>query len=276
MLIDSFTPDWLDDLDARAEAYERSGQTLLLLDGAFIPGIHNRIAKALPADEQLNFLFQPLPGWRDAVRDVSPFIFQFDRTNSWLKRVLNECSGWPMITAIETHEPMDAFSQRLSRWCVVQAAGQYINLRFPDTRRLADIYRVMTDDQRADLFGPSEHCAYINREGMWAHIRLKNEALPQNLQPELTADQFNELLNCSEGDSLLAQLDWHLTNATGVTRSTQYRTVCTAIVFGKSQNLDRNDLFRWCDFNLKHVSSKHDLPHLFATWQAEKTSNQVG
>lgn len=234
MLIDTYAAEWFDELGA-------SGSTYLLLDGAFIPGFHKRF------DEEAIFLFQPLPGWRDAVREVSPFIIRFDSKSQRLKQALKECNGWPMISAFKTREPLNDFAERLSRWCVVEAGGQHINLRFPDTRRLPDIYRVMSDEQRSDMFGPAEHCVYLGRDGLWRHIALDTKIQASPVEQKLTDTQFEELLSCSEGDSMLAQLERRLALNNDMPRSAQYSAVCAAIALGKAQKLERNDLLDLCE-----------------------------
>lgn len=276
MLIDSYTSDWLDGLDSIAQAYGHSGHTYLLLDGAFVPGIHKRFAQALPADGTLKFLFEDLPGWRNEVRDVSPFVIRYDRANTRLKQVLNECSGWPMISAICTPELFDPFASRLSRWCVVNAAGQYINLRFPDTRRLPDIYSVLSDEQRTDMFGLAVLCAYVGRDGKWNRNELAAGDQASDKQPELTAAQFDALVNCSEADSVLAQIGPRSAVAKVVGKSKQYITVCAAIALAKERKLKRRDLLSWCEFSLEQSGSNEALPGLFQAWHSELTSNQIG
>jgi len=234
MLIDAFTPDWLDKLEAAGPAY-------LLLDGAFIPAIHKRFGN------DVRFLFEHLPGWRDAVRDVSPFMFRFDGRSLAQKQALNECSGWPMISAIRTSESLDTLAQRLARWCVVQAAGQHINLRFPDTRRLPDIYGVLCAEQRADMFGPAVRYSYLGRDGVWNHIALDGKVQPSQGEPKLSDEQFNELLVSSEGDSMLAQLERRSVSNSSIARSAQYSAVCAAIALGKAQKLARNEMLDLCE-----------------------------
>ncbi len=233
MLIDAYTPGWLDELQSSGRAY-------LLLDGAFVPGIHKRFGN------EVIFLFEHLPGWRDAVRDVSPFIFPFDGTNLPHKQALSECSGWPMISAIRTSDSLETLAQRMARWCVVQAGGQHINLRFPDTRRLPDIYRVLSEEQRADMFGPAERCSYMGRDGVWCHIALDGKVPPSPVEPKLSDAQFEELIASSEGDSMLAQLERSASNSS-IPRSAQYSAVCTAIALGKAQKLERYDMLDLCE-----------------------------
>jgi hypothetical protein len=276
MLIDAYAEGWLDELDSFAAAHQASGNTVLLLDGAFVPGIHKQFSRALSADDGLAFLFQELPGWRDAVRDVSPFVIKYEIANPQLKQALEKCGGWPMVSAICTTEPVHAIAQRLARWCVVQAAGQHINLRFPDTRRLADICGVLTDEQRADMFGPAKHCIYMRRNGKWGRIALDGIAPPLDMEPKLTGLQFDKLLEFSEGDSILAQLEGRSAIASGMSRSSQYDSVCAALGIGKAKNLDRRDLVNWCEFSLTSAAPDQTKSDLFAIWHSEQTANQVG
>lgn len=275
MLVDSFEKDWLERLDSITEENQRFGKTFLLLDGAFIPGIHRRFSLALQASEKLNFLFEDLPGWREAVRDVSPFVIEYGRANVRLKQALNECSGWPMVSALCTPEPEVSFIQRLARWCVVEAAGQNINLRFPDTRRLPDIYSVLTDEQRADMLGPAGHCSYMGRDGRWLHIALSSQDQESNMQPKLTAAQFEALVACSEGDSVLAQLESRNAHVGERPLSAQYQKVCNAIALAKMRKLERRDMLNWCEFSLEQTVSDDGLAGLFDAWHSERISNQI-
>ena len=142
MLIDSFAEDLaLVELDPSLEHY-------LLIDGAFVPRLHRKVA-----DDRKRLLFEPLPGCTDETKDVSPFLTRLDSAG---RKLLQSCDRWPMVSLIETRESLDELSERLSAWCVVEADGDRFNFRFADTRRLPAIYRSLNQTQRGQFAGPAE------------------------------------------------------------------------------------------------------------------------
>lgn len=274
MLIDRFTPDWLDVLDSFATA-KQGENTYLLIDGAFVPGIYKRISQVQPKDGQPVLLFESLPGCDQEVLDYSPFVILYDRANTMLKKALDECSGWPMISAVSTTESLLALAQRLAVWCVIDAAGQYINLRFPDTRRLPDIYAVLTVEQRISMFGPGAHITYIGRDGKWNYVTLAEGTPSSSTPPRLTTAQFDALVACSQGDSVLTQLESRGFKARASFRSPQYQLICAAIGLAKSVQLQHEDLLVWCRFSLESTVSVAALPELLRLWESSRRPGQV-
>lgn len=147
MLVDPYDARWLDRLGASDGGTAETGATYLLIDGVFIPGLHRRFKAVMPSTLMPSLLFEGIPSCSDRTRDVSPFLVPFQSANSRFVALLRECSGWPMICAIETAESQGELTERLAAWCVVEVDGQRFNFRFPDTRRLPAIFCALSADQ---------------------------------------------------------------------------------------------------------------------------------
>jgi hypothetical protein len=201
MLIDAFAQDWLDDLDARAEQIAPSHLLYLLLDGAFVPGLH----KMLALDRKVS-LFESLPGCTEQAVDVSPFLTPFHPADKTLRSLLRRCSRWPMVSVIGTPEPLEQLAARLSAWCVVEADGQRFNFRFPDTRRLPAIFSTLNPKQRALFAGPAQRWSYMGRDGHWCELQVESSGTEIAADPILDEHQFAILVGDSEADELMVLL----------------------------------------------------------------------
>jgi hypothetical protein len=207
MLIDKFPDNWLEELDQLATRLNDGSSLYLLLDGVFVPGLHRAIRAALPTETAPQLLFEGLPGCNDDTRDVSPFLFSYLPENLKLRKALLRCDGWPMVHAITTPQTLQALSQRLAEWCIVEADGQRFNLRFADTRRLPGIFMNLSEEQRAHFVGPSTAWHTIGRDGHWQPM----DGLPQApaakpLDSRLTTAQFCAMVGDGEADGILTIL----------------------------------------------------------------------
>jgi hypothetical protein len=137
-------------------------------------------------------LFEGLPGFNSATRDVSPFVVTYAPENANLRSMLDACSAWPMVSAITTTESAAELALRLSAWCVVEADGQYLNFRFPDTRRLPDILANLDANQFAEFSGPATEWRYIDRSGKWKCMALTPHHVPPAVDPRLTEHENNQ------------------------------------------------------------------------------------
>jgi hypothetical protein len=171
MLTDPYTERWLERLSVPTEAEN----LYLLVDGAFVHGLHRHMKAAVPSADAPRLLFEELPGCNDKTRDVSPFLIRYHATNPALDALLAKCSGFPMISAIETVEGQLDLAERLAAWCVVQLDGQFFNFRFPDTRRLPGIFAALTPHQQSQLTGPASRWSYIDRSGLWRELAVSGK-----------------------------------------------------------------------------------------------------
>jgi hypothetical protein len=201
MLIDAFDEDWLDILCQRAAELPASQGMYLLLDGAFVPRLHQRLGK-----ERKEILFALFSGCTEDAKHVSPFLTPFTPDDKVLKRVLMHCNRWPMVSVITTDEPMEQLAGRLAAWCVVEADGQRFNFRFPDTRRLPAIFKALTPAQRAQIIGPAMCWQLIDRDGRWRELEIGNPVKGIVTQPELNERQFALLVSDSKSDEMLMLL----------------------------------------------------------------------
>lgn len=205
--VDDYAPDWQAWLDHRLDE-PGDHRWHLLLDGVFYPGLWQRLSQARKPGTPAVALFRFLAGCSDEALQASPLVVEFQAGDTVLRRMLGACSGRPMVTLIKTSETATQLADRLSRWCVVDAAGTYFNFRFTDTRRLPTVARVLRAEQRADLLGPATEWHCVNRQGCWERLPLSPENPAESTQtaPSLNEAQFAELVSDSEADEILALL----------------------------------------------------------------------
>jgi hypothetical protein len=201
MLIDAFNENFLDLLDTRAAEVSAPNRLYLLIDGAFVPGLHKTLTS-----ECKSLLFASLPGCNDQAADASPFLTPYVPRDKRIRSLLRRCSGWPMLSVIETPESLTQLCARLSAWCVVEADGQRFNFRFPDTRRLPAISRTLDPSQRAQFAGPVVHWSYLSRQGRWDELDVIGTSAEPASNPVLSDQQFAALVDDSRADELLVLL----------------------------------------------------------------------
>jgi hypothetical protein len=235
MLIDAFTPNWQDRLtDMR--------QPFLLIDGAFLPALYREVRKAGP----VTLLFEHLPGCTDTTRAVSPFLVTYSSSSISLKRSLAKCSGWPMLSAIETLESMEELATRLAAWCIVENDGQRFNFRFPDTRRLPALFDSLSPAQRGSLAGPASRWSYIGRDGTWYELALAESAQAVAERPFLDDDQFAAMVGDSEVDETILLLR-DRRPLPDQRPSERYAIVSAARRVAVVSRLDRDLILDWCE-----------------------------
>lgn len=246
MLIDTYEENWLAGLNERVAQLDGLTKIYLLIDGVFIPGFYRQVRKALPAAE-MRLLFETLPACSDKVRDVSPFLLPYDAELYGLGKVLRQCSGSPMVSAIETGETLLQLADRLAAWCVIYSDGQRFNFRFPDTRRLPGIFAALHPDQRAQLAGPAKRWSYIDRAGSWKElpVPMLDSAIAQE-RPELDDVQFGMMVGDNEADSMLVRISrrQHLPDRKP---SHLHAAISQALRVAEAQALEPDLLLEWCE-----------------------------
>lgn len=279
MLIDKFQDQWLDRLNVHADGAKGASNTYLLIDGVFIPGFYRLVNAALPTSVASTLLFESLPACSDSTRAVSPFIAPYVTSNTRLQNLLRRCSGWPMVSAVVTTENQTDLTARLAAWCVVEADKSRFNLRFPDTRRLAGIYEVLTAKQRMELSGPATHWSYVDRYGTWAELNVTATTCSMTDRPELDSNQFDRLVGASEVDEIIARLANRGYVITGRVSHT-YTTVEIALHSAKVAGLDPGLNVDWCEGCLAKGASdsESEIGMRLAQWrssghQTEETSS---
>ncbi|NHQ91343.1 DUF4123 domain-containing protein [Janthinobacterium lividum] len=258
MLIAPYADGWQAHLDTLArEATQGQARLYLLLDGAFLPELHRKLAALSPS-----LLFEALPGCTDATRDVSPLLLAYSAPFSappeapWLAR----CSGWPMLSAIATRESQAELASRLAAWCIIEADGQRFNFRFPDTRRLPAIHAALTPEQQAQLAGPAFSWSYIARDGHWRQLPvLRQDSAHAERPVVLSEQQFASLVTDSEADEILAMLHErghdHRQDRHGA-----YLLVAQALAAIAGEPLDTYDKADWCERWLRRGASAEAVP----------------
>jgi hypothetical protein len=263
MLIDPFNENFLDELDMRAAELAAPDKLYLLIDGAFVPGLHKSLAT-----ESKSLLFASLPGCNEETSDASPFLVPYAPQDKRMRRLLRRCSGWPMLSLIETPETLAQLSVRLAAWCVVEADGQRFNFRFPDTRRLPAIFQTLDATQRAQFAGHVKCWSYVGREGRWVELDVVGANAQVAGGPVLGDSQFAALVDDSRPDELLMVLSDRGFDMRG-RPSLNHARIAAALRAAFSAALANEDLVAWCAWFWQHAESYQDCaaPEAFHLWR---------
>ena len=264
MLIEPFVAGWMDELCVRARELSSGQQLHLLIDGAFVPGLH----RTIHPDRKV-MLFASLPGCSAEALDLSSFVTPFDPEDPTVRRMLHRCSGWPMVSVIQTHEDMKQLAARMAAWTVIEADGQRFHLRFADTRRIPAIVQVLNPGQRAQLLGPATSWACITRSGAWQEIRLDGTDSDLAESPSLDTRQFGLLVEDSRIDEMLA-LFMQRHPGPSMPALQRYDVLLLALQVAKKEGLTEPAMLDWCEFAWREDKAKtgSTLASRFAQWQA--------
>jgi hypothetical protein len=243
MLIDPYQTNWHAELLAQSRQLPDGAQLVLLIDGAFVPGLFRH----LTSSSEPVLLFERLPGCNDKVRDVSPFLVPFASGNQALHRVLERCEGLPMLSAIVTSDSIDVLAERLAAWCTVATGGDYFNFRFPDTRRLPAIFAVLMPQQQRELAGNALSWHYIARNGGWAALPIDHSgpAAGTTVNARLSEAQFARLIEDSEADEIWVRLQYGWAVWDGLP-SERYYLLSQVVQIARKHQLGNTATFRWC------------------------------
>jgi hypothetical protein len=271
MLIDKFEDRWLDQLNAQADRAADTSRTFLLIDGVFIPGFYRMINVALRLPDVVSLLFESLPACSEKTKSVSPFVAPYSSSNRELQNLLGQCSGWPMVSSVETTESHADLTARLEAWCVVEADKSNFNLRFPDTRRLGGIFEVLTAEQRLELCGPATRWSYIDRHGSWAELAVPRAPSAMADRPKLDRNQFSQLVSASDADEVVGILAIRGYGAQG-RPSSVYSAVSVALRVAKLAGLDAASKVDWCEGCLAQGFSENqsEVEMRLAHWRASR------
>ncbi|NNG22764.1 DUF4123 domain-containing protein [Telluria aromaticivorans] len=265
MLIDSFSLDCIEKLRSRASNLPPAYSIYMLVDGAFREGIH----KIFP-DEEKRILFDLLPSCSTKTRDVSPFLIGFNPLDKRIGVLLGRCSGWPMVSAIETTESLSVLSIRLAAWCIVEADSSRFNFRFADTRRIPAIFRVLTSKQKASFLGPAANWSFIRRDGEWEIIVIREQSYqphPPISDPCLEISQFNALIEDSRADEILAVMAYR-GEKPGRASGRIWGSIVAALKISVRANLTDVDTVEWAIWyaNNHHDEVEAKLPIMLQEW----------
>jgi hypothetical protein len=263
MLIDTFEENFFNKLDMRAAELAAPNKLYLLIDGAFVPGLHKTLASELKS-----LLFASLPGCNDETADASPFLTPYAPQDKRIRRLLRRCSGWPMVSLIETPESLAQLSARLSAWCVVEADGMRFNFRFADTRRLPAIGQTLGPEQRAQFVGPATRWSYVNRKGRWNVLDVTGASAEPASNPVLNDRQFATLVDDSLADELLVMLG-DRGYEVGKHPSISHARMAAALHAAVSADLADDDLHVWCTWFWQYAEAQDNCAatEAFQTWR---------
>jgi hypothetical protein len=268
MLIDPYQTNWHAELLGQSRQLPDGAQLVLLIDGAFVPGLFRHLSKT----SEPALLFERLPGCNDKVRDVSPFLVPFASGNQALHRVLERCEGLPMLSAIVTSDSIDVLAERLAAWCTVATGGDYFNFRFPDTRRLPAIFAVLMPQQQRELAGNALSWHYIARNGAWAALPIdySGPAAGTTVNARLSEAQFARLIEDSEADELWVRLQYGDDTWDGLP-SERHDLLKEAVQVARQHNLDDIATLTWCAklMAMGATGNQVTVGHVFLNFQKE-------
>ncbi|BAK75953.1 mitochondrial ribosomal protein L55-like protein [Pseudogulbenkiania sp. NH8B] len=185
-----------------------AGHHYLLLDGVLKPKLLHKLNKTgLP---WLSVFTQSQNGPVELMA-ASPLLLEWF-PSYWLEicKLLEFCDGLPMVSVWHSPEELPQLAARLYPWCVVDADGSFFNLRYPDTRRLLDLDRILNEEQRGQFFGPAWHCLLPNRNGKgWLALEMARFAGQVAEKVALSTSQTRQLIRGAETDEVLYQLHFH-------------------------------------------------------------------
>lgn len=264
MMIDPYNETWPAQLEEKLKQMRDGANMYLLIDSAFVPGLF----RSRELEGKIALLFEALPACSEAARDVSPFLVPVECVTRSLAWLLNKCSGWPMVSAVETTESLTELCSRLAAWCVIEVDNQRFNFRFPDTRRLPKIFATLTPQQRVELTGPASQWSYIGRDGHWNQLNVDGAAAEVAAQPVLDDAQFCALVGDSEPDEVLVQLAYQGFEPTGLP-SLHHAIVCMALRIADVGKLVQELRVDWCEFVLKNQKTlnESDAESSLAEWR---------
>lgn len=250
MLINSFMQGFTESLCHRMDEVSSNCVLYLLVDGAFVNGIHR-----LVSEDKKRIFFEKFPSCGDETKAVSPFLVKFDPDDRKQRNLLDRCNGWPMVSVIETPESFDELFGRLATWCIVEAEGSLFNFRFADTRRLPTIVRVLTNEQKKCFLGSTKRWSYIGRDGKWNDLNLRLEyesVIPdETLVPSLTNSQFGTLVEDSRADELLATMAYRGDHPQ-CTYFQRWKSICMALTVAAAAGLDDPVADAWAIWFVKN------------------------
>lgn len=201
-LIDPPATGWLDWLREHALT-AAPAHTVILLDGAFLPGMRTR----LEACASCVALFEHGTAATAEALDVSPLLIDFDPEHTALHTCLADTSGLPALSVLRSTVPATLLADSLAAWCLVDIDGTPFNFRFADTRRQPAILRTLDDAQRTHMLGPVTQWHCLGRDGHWHALPLGERKVSQPaLRTALTTSQVAALLRDAEADEYLALL----------------------------------------------------------------------
>jgi len=216
-------------------------------------------------------LFASLPGCSDEALDLSSFLMPCDPEDRSVQRTLHRCSGWPMVSIIQTHEDVKQLAARMAAWTVIEADGQRFHLRFADTRRIPAIVQVLDPKQRAQLLGPATSWVCIARSGVWQEIRLDGADTDLAESPSLDTRQFGLLVEDSRIDEMLA-LFMQRHSGPSLPALQGFKAVSLALQVAEKERLTEPAMLDWCEFLWREGQAETPSTSAvkFASWQAAR------
>ena len=210
-LIDHYSNDWEErtvSIIRKWLSHESSPHIYLLLDAAFRHETAIQLVRKLLPDAGWRSLYQDAPNTSERILAASPLLLTLNEDNLHiLEAVAKETTGKPMLSMIVSRESMEHLWLRLSGFRIVTVQNTRYVLRLSDTRRLPEIFTMLTNEHRASLTGGILEWRYIGRDGLWHKMDIapiSAASTPRLSRPlEFKNSQLATLLEMNRIDAFL-------------------------------------------------------------------------
>ena len=212
-MIDKHQPGWTDALfidGPLAPPADNRLRRYALMDCVFAPACYRFIKHQIDS-AQWRSLYADAPGASEEVVAHSPILLDIGMVDkSILERLLRQTDALPMLSFLHSVESLEVLADRMRRWCVIDADGQHFVLRFPDTRRLPDVLKVLSAEQLDQFIGAGTAWHFRGRDASWHAFAAPDAPAPMEsataAPPALTGAQCAALIAASEPDEVAAGL----------------------------------------------------------------------
>lgn len=156
-------------------------------------------------------LYANTPSADEETLSVSPLLVEYIESAQYAwDTLLKKTDGVPALSLIVTPEPLAQLAERLTPWCVVDAADHTLALSFADTRILPELFKVLTPTQIVQFCGPALQWQHVTRNATWQALPMPTPSNETDLAPAeaviLDDSQCAQLMTASEPDNVVFQL----------------------------------------------------------------------
>jgi hypothetical protein len=152
----------------------------------------------------------------DKLAEASPALIALatdsQSRSSQVCRLINQCSGIPMLSFVGSHETAMGIRDALAP-CLYPNCGddQHLLLRFADTRISCTLPQALSAGNWLRLTEPLTHWLHVGRTGELGSLMIppEKEISPEDEEMCLTRDEFEALLEFGQADSVINALYEH-------------------------------------------------------------------
>jgi Domain of unknown function (DUF4123) len=253
----------------------------LLIDGSVDPSLRQKIDRIVPPEARA-LVFAGHAGAGDDTLALSPLLVNVralvvhQTAHQSVDRIGKICrlaSGLPVLSVLESSASLSEIAAHLRVYVTTSCADSGFVLRFADTRVLPNLVRAMTSEQRDGFLGATSSWTYVSRSGEL--LRLPCPSLNVPAQPlELSDEQFIQVLDASEPDTILDRLCRAGTSCAKLAPSKQYEEVRRLLAEANQAGVQAEaDRVVWCQLGIEVRQDQRVLAR-WPVW-VERITNQT-